>query len=922
MPRVTINHEPREIPEGLTILQALGRLGIEVPSLCDDQRLHPYGGCRLCLVRVNGATKPLAACTTPLTDGMDVETHPADIEAHRRLLLQLLAREQPAVDAPHLAEKPFFKALRKYQVEDACRAEADASRIDDSHPLIDDSHPLIHVDMSRCIYCYRCVRICDELQGQSVWRVWQRGGETRIRPDGPTLAESSCVSCGACVDTCPSGALEDASVLARGTPTVWTRTTCAYCGTGCELQVGTRDGAITQVAPVETAPVSRGHVCVKGRYAFDFTTAADRVVDPLIREGDSWRVASWDEALDLIAKRLGDLGRRFGPDSIGVLGSARATNEENYLAQKLARVVIGTNNVDCCARVCHAPSAAALKAMLGTGAATNAFDDIEAARTILVCGANPTENHPIVGARIRQAVRRGARLIVIDPRTIELAHLAEVHLAARPGTNVPLLNAMAHVIVTEHLQDENFVSARVDDWPAFAEFLRDWPPERAAGLCGVDPSRIREAARLYATARPSMSVHGLGLTEHGQGTEGVMCLINLALITGNIGRPGSGVNPLRGQNNVQGSAMMGCDPSVLTGGAPIAAAREAFEAVWHAAIPERRGLHLMQMIDAASARELKALWVMGYDVFFTNPQADATRAALSHLDFVVVQDLFLNETARAFASVFLPAASSFEKHGTFMNAERRIQRVRPSLAPPGGARSDLEIISAVAGRMGHDAAFSYASAQAVWDEIREVWPDVRGISYERLERGGLCWPCPTVDHPGTQVLYESEFPVGRASLRRIDYRPSPEVVSPEYPFLLTTGRTLYQFNAGTMTRRSRTSSLRPTDAIEVAPDDAARLGLREGEPVTVRSRYGAATLPVAFTASLGPGELFTTFHDPAVFLNRITGPHRDSIVGAPEYKVTAVRIERLDARSTTGRDEWHSACSSGAKFEFRAGNCR
>jgi formate dehydrogenase major subunit len=887
MPRVTINRQPREVDDGLTILQALRRLGIEVPSLCDDDRLHPFGGCRVCVVRVDGAPRPVAACTSLLAEGMDVETHPPDIESERRALLELLAREQPPVEHPHLAEKPLVRWLRTYQVADECRAAADPS-------LVDDSHPLIRVDMSRCIYCYRCVRICNELQGQGVWRVWQRGADTRIRPDGPTLLESSCVSCGACVDTCPSGALEDRSVLERGVPTVWTRTTCAYCGTGCEMRVGTRDGAIAQVVPVGDAPVSRGHLCVKGRYAYDFATADDRIVDPLIREHDTWRIASWEEALDLVAERLGDLRKQFGPDSIGILGSARATNEENYLAQKFARVVIGTNNVDCCARVCHTPSAAALKAMLGTGASTNVFDDIEVARTILVCGANPTENHPIVGARIRQAVRRGARLIVIDPRATELATLADVHLAPRPGTNVPLFNALAHVIVAEQLHDEDFVAARVDGWPAFVDFVRRWPPERAADLCDLEPTRIREAARLYATARPSMSVHGLGLTEHGQGTESVMCLINLALMTGNIGRPGSGVNPLRGQNNVQGSAMMGCDPSILTGGAPIASARSRFEAAWQARLPERQGWHLMQMIDEASAGRLRGLWVMGYDVFFTNPQAEVTRAALGRLDFVVVQDLFLTETARTFASVFLPAASSFEKHGTFMNAERRIQRVRLAIPPPGRARSDQEIISEVAARMGHGTAFDFASAQSVWDEIRRVWPDVGGITYARLERGGLCWPCPTEDHPGTSVLYQSGFPVGRASLRPIDYRPSPETLTADYPFLLTTGRTLYQFNAGTMTRRSRSHSLFPTDVLGIAAADAERLHLQDGERVILRSRYGHATLPVARSSSVRPGQLFATFHDPTVFLNRVTGPHRDAIVGAPEYKVTAVSLERAE----------------------------
>jgi len=886
MLRVIINQEPYECPDRVTVLQALSRIGIDIPRLCHDDRLAPYGACRLCVVKVTGSAKPVPACTTPLTEGMEIETHPPEIEEHRRSLLQLLAREQPPLAAAHLPRKEFFRYLGAYQVAHECRALTDPA-------LVDDSHPLIRVDMSRCVYCYRCVRICDEVQGQSVWRVWHRGAETRIRPDGPTFAESSCVSCGACVDTCPSGALEDKSTLALGIPIDWTRTTCPYCGTGCELQVGTRDGRLTQAIPVNDAPVSRGHLCVKGRYAFDFGVSPDRVTDPLVRTASGWKAVSWDDALDLVAARLRQVIDRHGPDSLGVLGSARATNEDNYLAQKFARIVAGTNNVDCCARVCHTPSAAALKAMLGTGASTNTFDDIEIARTLLVCGANPTENHPIVGARIKQAARRGARLIVIDPRAIELAQYADIHLAPRPGTNVPLLNALAHTVVTEGLYDESFVRDRVSDWDRFIEFVREWTPDRAAALCDVDASRIREAARMYATERPSLSVHGLGLTEHVQGTESVMCLINLALITGNVGRPGTGVNPLRGQNNVQGAALMGCDPSILTGGASIAQGRNAFESAWGSRLPTTHGLHLMQMMDAAAERRLKALWAIGYDVLLTNPNASRTRAAFEALEFVIIQDLFLTETARTFGSVFLPAAASFEKDGTFMNAERRIQRVRRAYPPPGQARPDWEIISAVARRMNPGAGFDFADAEAIWDEVRRVWPDVRGVTYERLDEvGGLCWPCPSEQHPGTRVLYESGFPLGRAALRTIDFRPTPEAPTAEFPFLLTTGRTLYQFNAGTMTGHSQIDQLRPTDMLEISPADAARLDVGEGDRVTLRSRYGKAIIPVACSPWMKSGELFATFHEPGVFLNEVTGPHCDSVVGAPEFKITAVRLEK------------------------------
>ena len=841
----------------------------------------------MCLVEIERKPRPLTACNTLITDGMVVSTHTPALENERRMLLKMLAQDHPAGGLYKTPEKPFYRYARAYGL-----CENDFTGSSESH-LFDDSHPYIHVDMSQCIVCYRCVRICDEVQGQFVWQIVNRGHETRIVPDsGTTLRESSCVSCGACVDTCPTGALEDKSLRAYGVPASWTRTTCPYCGTGCEMDVGTRQNRIVSIKPRDDAPVSRGHLCVKGRYGFDFVSAPDRITQPMIRKGDKWQQVTWDDAISFTAESLRRIFETHGPDSIAVLGSARGTNEENYLAQKFARVVIGTNNVDCCARVCHTPTAAAMKLMLGTGAATNSYNDIEKARTILVCGANATENHPIVGARIKQAALKSANLIVIDPRQIELSQYATIHLQPRPGTNIPLLNAMACTIVEEQLFDRQFTTERVAEWDEFCDFIKQFSPEKVEADCGVKADRIREAARLYAGAKPSMCFHGLGVTEHTQGTEGVMCLVNLALLTGNIGKPGTGINPLRGQNNVQGAAHMGCDPGILTGSVSLNDARAVFESVWGASVPRNQGLNLLEMMDAAAAGKLKALWAIGYDIALTNANATATEQALRSLDLVIVQDMFMNETARQFGSVFLPAASSFERDGTFMNAERRIQRIRKAIEPAGQSRPDWEIICAVAKAMDNGEFFSYDSAEEIWNEIRSVWPAGRGITYERLDDGGLQWPCPDDDHSGTEVMHADSFPVGRAALRRVHYRPTDEVVDDEFPFLLITGRTLYQFNAGTMTMRTANVNLRATDMLDISPGDAKRLNLKEGETVRIRSRYGEATLPIRITSTVKAGELFATFHTAEVFLNRVTGPHRDRYVKSPEYKVTAVGIEK------------------------------
>ncbi len=882
-PLVQLRVNGRELAAeaGTTLLALCREQGIAIPTLCSDPRLKPTSTCRLCEVEVLGEPRPLCACATEVQEGMVVETHTPALEAFRRTMLECYASHVPAEDPARLEGKPFQALLEAYGV-----VPAGVRRLELKHP----DHPYLDVDLSWCVACGRCVRICGEVQGQDIWTFAGRGADVLPRPElAAGLADSGCVSCGACADTCPTGAIEDVSRLLHGLPDRWVRTTCPYCGTGCEMEVGVKAGGITEVRPAMDAPVNHGHLCVKGRYGFGFNDAPDRITTPMLRRGGRWMDVSWDEALDAAASAL-----RRAEGKAGVLASSRVTNEENYLAQKFARVALRTHNVDCCARVCHAPSAAGLAQTFGIGAATNSFDDVERAGLFLVVGANPTENHPIVGARIRQRARAGVPLIVVDPRRTELAAMAELHLAPHPGTNLPLFLAMARVILDQGLVDTAFLASRTEGLDAFAASVGVWTPEAAADVCGVPAEDLRRAAIRYATVKPAMCLHGLGVTEHVQGTDGVAALAQLALLTGNVGLPGSGVNPLRGQNNVQGSAQMGCEPSRLTGYQKIAQARETHTAVWGTDLPTEPGLTALGMVDAAGEGRLKALLVIGYDPLMSHPNAEETAENMHGLDDVIVVDLFLTETAKAFGTVFLPAASPFEKEGTFMNSERRVQRVRQVLPPRGSSRTDLEIICGLAERLGVGTHFQYPDAAAVWDEARRTWPAIAGISHARLDReGGLQWPCPSEDHPGTKVLHQETFQGGgRAAFRALTWIPSQEAVDESFPFLLNTGRSLFHFNAATMTGRSRNRDLRPDDRLELHPADAAALEVGEGDPVQVQSHHGAFTLRAHLTTDVRRGEPFATFQAVEAYVNRATGPGRDGTTGTPEYKVTAVSLRK------------------------------
>jgi formate dehydrogenase major subunit len=898
--QITINNRPVYAEAGDTIYAAAARAGINIPSLCASAHLSPYGSCRLCLCEIDGMKGLHASCSMPVRAGMTVRTESDQLTRHRRNLIELYLSERPTGQSL----QDLADLAKAYGVKDI-RYRPGAERA----PIIDDSSPFFTFDNRRCISCARCVRACDEIQ--PAFAVSMVGAGFAIRPawgsaglDGPGgIASSTCVSCGACVKECPTGALTEKTVLCQGTPTSAVRTTCAYCGVGCAFEAGLRDGRVVSMVPADDGPSNQGHACLKGRFGWTYNYAEDRVTEPLLRDGAGWKRVGWDEALDFVARSFSRLRDEAGPDAVAAISSSRGTNEENYLFGKFIRCVLGTNHIDNCARVCHSATVTGMMETFGASAATNSIRDLDAANLILVAGANPTESHPVLGAKLLQLARRGVPLIVIDPRRTEIARAATLHLQLRPGTNVALLNGLGHVIAAEGLADQAFIAARTEGFAEWRSTVEDYPPERAAQLAGVPAEDIRRAARMYATSGASLSVHGLGMTEHRWGSHGVMALCNLALATGNVGRPGTGINPLRGQNNVQGASDSGCLPTHYVGYQPLddPAVAARHEAVTGRPLPTRRGMKIPDMWDAALDGRLKALWITGYDVAQTDPNSKKVREALGRLECLVVQDLFMSQTAQ-FAHLVLPGASFLEKDGTFTNLERRIQRIRKAVDPPKGVLPDWQVVCEVATRMGFPMRYEHPSQ--IMAEMAALSPMLAGVSYGRLDHpAGLQWPVPDPEHPGTALMHEERFARGKGRFVAVEYLPPGEQPTPEYPFVLVTGRLLEHYNCGAQTRRTDLLQLVDSDVLEVHPADAARLGLCDGEYVRLVSARSSAMLPARASTRVREGELFTTFHFPGSDVNSLLSSSADESSKCPEYKVSTVRVERIEEEELDPEDE-------------------
>lgn len=912
-PSLNIDGDAVVAGTGETILAVARRTGHggNIPTLCYTTGLSPQGGCRLCVVAIEGQAAPVAACTTLARPGMIVTTASPELEGERRELLRLLLDAHPRLACePHPAggrQSGEFRALlRRHGLDRPATQPASVCA------LPEGSHPYLRFQPDFCVTCRRCVQACDDVQGQFVFAIGGRGAQVRLLVGGQDRFEDSpCVSCGACVEACPTGALSDMDRL-RMPPVpagAVVRSVCGYCGVGCNIDVSADAGGIRQIAGSRESSVNAGHLCAKGRYAHGWTHSPERLTVPLLKEGTGFREISWAEAIAHAARELQRITGSSGPDSLGVMTSSRSTNESAYLFQKLFRAVIGTNNVDCCARVCHSSTALALSIATGTSAASASYADIEQAHIIVIAGANPTEAHPVVGARIKQAVRRGARLMVIDPRHIELCDYASLHLPIEPGTNVAVFNALAAVLIEEGLWDRAYVEERTEGFGSLREALAGESVDAAAASCGVPAQTLREAARLLATSGPALFVTGLGLSELTQGTDSVLALINVALLTGSIGKAGAGMLPLRGQNNVQGNADMGSAPGSVTGyqptGDPLVRAR--LHRHWGAVPPEGAGLTIPGMLAAARAGTLRGLWVQGEDLMQSDPNQAAVRAALCNLDFLVVQELFMTETARL-AHLVLPAAGALEQDGTFTNGERRIQRVRAALRPPGEARPDWSVAVTLARAMG--APWDYANPAGVMDEIAAVAPELfGGIAYSRLDGDGLQWPCPDPSHPGTAIVHAAGFMRGRGLFSIVSHQGSSEQRTEEWPFILITGRVLQHYNVGSMTRRTPNLRFAGADVLVVHPDDARSCGVGPGDWVEIESRHGRTRVRARISDEVRPRTLFLSFHFPETRTNALTGSQVDPHSHCPDYKATAVRIRAMGRGMPSSAFDGQRACN-------------
>ncbi len=894
---LVVDGVPVSVPPGTSVLRAAAQAGIEIPKLCATDSLEAFGSCRLCVVEVDGVKGFPASCTTPVAPGMQVRTQTPRVETLRRGVMELYLSDHPldCLTCPANGDCELQDMAGVVGVRDVRYGYAGEGHLD---APTDSSNPYFDFDPSKCIVCSRCVRACDEVQGTFALTISGRGFDSKVAAgQGGSFLESDCVSCGACVQACPTSTLQERTVVQLGVPTRTVLTTCAYCGVGCSFKAELRGDQVVRMVPHKDGGANEGHSCVKGRFAFGYATHPDRVLAPLIRDRIDlpWREASWEEAINHVATRLTEIQRLHGRGAIGGITSSRCTNEEVYVVQKMVRAAFGNNNVDTCARVCHSPTGYGLKQTFGTSAGTQDFRSVDHADVIVVIGANPTDGHPVFASRMKRRLRRGAQLIVVDPRRIDLVRTPHIeaahHLQLVPGTNVAVINAMAHVAVTEGLLDKDFVAERCEGFDEWEAFIRqpEHSPEAVEPVTGVPAEQLRAAARLYASAPNAAIYYGLGVTEHSQGSTMVMGMANLAMATGNIGRDGVGVNPLRGQNNVQGSCDMGSFPHELPGYRHISddAVRTVFEDLWGVALLEEPGLRIPNMMDAALDGSFKALFVQGEDLAQSDPNTKHVTAALSAMDLVVVQDLFLNETSR-FAHVFLPGTSFLEKDGTFTNAERRINRVRPVMVPATG-KHEWEVACEIAQAMGYPMA--YGHPREIMDEIAMTTPTFAGVSFDHLDRvGSVQWPCNAAAPNGTPVMHVDAFVRGRGRFVPTAYVPTQERTTRRYPLILTTGRILTQYNVGAQTRRTANVVWHPEDVLEIHPHDAEVRGIADGDRVALSSRVGRTELPAVLSERMPVGVVYTTFHHPVTGANVVTTEHSDWATNCPEYKVTAVQV--------------------------------